>query len=152
MGRQRLKNLEVPGIQRKRHHRYLRWCLILAVVLLPTVSGCAPSGAGPASAAQAFHAALDRSDLEAACALLAPVTAKSVTKDGGGSCSSGLEDAGLVAVGPSTSATEVFGRSALVTFGEENVFLTKSGSRWLVDAAGCTAVEDEPFDCAIGGV
>lgn len=147
-----MNNHDGPGIQRKRHHRYLPWRLILAVVLLATVSGCAPSGEGPSNSAQAFHAALDRSDLEAACALLAPVTAKSVAKDGGGSCSRGLEGAGLVAVGPSTSATEVFGRSALVTFGEENVFLTRSGSRWLVDAAGCTAVEDGPFDCAVGGV
>lgn len=128
--------------------------LIVPAVLLAAVSGCAPSGDGPDSAAQAFYAALGGHDLAAACALLAPVTARSVAKDGGGSCPTGLEDAALAAVGPagrSPSATEVFGRSALVSLGAENVFLTKSGTRWLVAAAGCIAVEDAPFDCEIGG-
>ncbi|WP_133159180.1 hypothetical protein [Arthrobacter glacialis] len=130
------------------------WRLLVPVVLLAAVSGCAPSGAGPASAAQAFYAALDGHDLAAACALLAPATIKSLAKDGDGSCPTGLEDAGLAAVGPdgrAPSATQVFGRSALVSLGAENVFLTQSGTRWLVDAAGCTAVEDAPFDCEIGG-
>lgn len=147
-----MNNHDGLGVQRRHHHGSGPWRLLLAAILLATVSGCAPSDEGPTSAAQAFHAALDRHDLEAACAFLAPVTATSVAKDGGGSCPRGLEDAALAAVGPSPSAREVFGRSALVTFGEENVFLTRSGTRWLVAAAGCTAAEDGPFDCAIGGV
>lgn len=146
-----MNNSAGPGVQRKRRHGSGPWSLILAAMLLATVSGCAPSGEGPSNAAQAFRTALVRHDLDAACAFLAPATVQSVAKDGGRSCPSGLEHAAFVADG-SPSATEVFGRSALVTFGEENVFLTQSGSRWLVDAAGCTAVEDGPFDCAIGGV
>lgn len=143
-----------PHAQKVRWFGSLPCRLVVPALLLAAVSGCAPPGEDPASAAQAFHAALGGHDLAAACALLAPATSRFVAKDGGGSCPTGLEDAGLTAVGSdgrATSTTQVFGRSALVTLGAENVFLTHSGTRWLVDAAGCTAVEDAPFDCEIGG-
>ncbi|MHA7268703.1 hypothetical protein [Arthrobacter sp. HLT1-20] len=85
---------------------------------------------------------------------MAPTTAKSVAKDAGGSCPEGLGEAALADVDARANphpTSQVFGRSALVALGSEHVFLTKSGTRWLVAAAGCKPVANSPYDCDIGG-
>ncbi len=56
----------------------------------------------------------------------------------------------MEARGKPRPTNQAFGRSALVTLGTENVFLTKSCTRRLLAAAGCRPVADAPYNCEIG--
>jgi hypothetical protein len=45
----------------------------------------------------------------------------------------------------------VYGRAGLVELRDTAVFVARSGSSWLVRAAGCTAHADAPYDCTVDG-
>ncbi|NKX52043.1 hypothetical protein HER39_16005 [Arthrobacter deserti] len=122
-----------------------------SVLLL--AAGCAglnPGTGEAAASAQHFHRLLEAGDGSAACGLLAPGTAEEVEGGTPGSCADKLPRLGL---GPAFEVVEsrAYGREAQVRLDGDTVFLTRSGGRWVVAAAGCTSRGERPYDCEVKG-
>ena len=93
--------------------------------------------------------AVDQGDGEAACALLAPAVRTEIEDTTGKPCERAILDEPLGdASGP--AQVEVFDTAAQAVVGSETLFLSRFDGRWLVIAAACTAVPDQPYDCSIG--
>ncbi|WIB26871.1 hypothetical protein [Curtobacterium sp. MCSS17_015] len=124
------------------------------VSALLTLTGCSAGGSTRAAAADAaadFTGALAARHGDAACALLVPDARDAVTSETDQDCAVGVLGLGLP-TDVDTGSTEVHGRAAIVRGdGDGTLFLARSGSTWLVRAAGCTPVPDAPFDCALDG-
>jgi len=91
------------------------------------------------------------SDPQAACALLAPETAKALRDEGDGDCAKGLAKA---APPPASDVetTDVAGSSAQVKLSGQVVFLARFADGWKVTAAGCTRTSTDsavPYDCDV---
>lgn len=122
---------------------------ILATVLL---GGCgAPTAdGGPGATAEQFREALANGNGQAACDVLAPTTVEEIESTQGAPCPDALAGLDLQTAGELTKA-ETFGRNAQAIFDDDVLFLTESGDRWLVAAAGCTARGERPYDCEVKG-
>lgn len=127
-----------------------------SVAALAAVGGC--SGRGSAEegragdAATAFLAAVSTAP-DRACDLLAPATLENLRSDGD-DCASALTEVAPRGDLTSTQPTvEVFGRDAIVRWGDETLFLARfDDGGWLVTAAGCQPRGvDVPFDCTVEG-
>jgi hypothetical protein len=122
-----------------------------AVLLL--AAGCTelnPGSGEAAATAQQFHQLVDAGKTGAACRLLAPGTAEEIEGGNPGSCAAKLSRLGLV---PAAAVLEsqAYGREAQVRLDGDTVFLTRSGDRWVVTAAGCTARNERPYLCEVKG-
>jgi hypothetical protein len=137
-----------------RQRRGARTSATAAIALLALVlAGCSAGGAtktGAEDVADAFLRAVARHDGSAACDLLTRDARNAVATTTRRSCASGVTRLDL----PPTDAdarAQVFGRAAVIEAHGDTVFLARSGSAWLVRAAGCTPRTDAPFDCTIDG-
>jgi hypothetical protein len=121
--------------------------------LLIALGGCAttsPDAHAAEEAAVGFHRALDGADDSAACRLLAPRTVSEVEERSSGACEDALRAMDLPSAGDVVSAG-AYGLSAQVILRGDTVFLSLTPSGWLVTAAGCTRVPDQPYDCVVRG-
>ena len=121
----------------------------MAVVLVASVAGCAVDRAGPARAAERFHAALAGRQTAAACALLARTTAEKLP-DPGQSCAQALAELDL-GTGGRVTEVSVWGDEAQVRLAGDTVFLHHYGDGWRIRAAGCEPVRDLPYRCEVEG-
>jgi hypothetical protein len=115
------------------------------------LAGCSEGDpAGPEAAVGRFEAALAAGAGEQGCAVLSEAAARKVAEAHGGSCSEALvaqdlpHDLAVLGV-------DVFGRQARVVLGADTLFLAEFPNGWRVTAAGCTAQDDAPYDCAVEG-
>lgn len=122
------------------------------IAVLLCVSGCAGQGnaenTNAAVAATTFLRAVG-DDSRAACALLAPQTLQDL-EEASGPCPQSLpaQVPGAEAASPSV---QVYGKDAIVTVGQDTVFLARFATGWRVTAAGCTRHPDLPYDCKVKG-
>jgi hypothetical protein len=122
--------------------------LLAGVALLAGTVACS-SAAQPGVEATAgqFAEALARHDGEAACALLTD-DARRGTETFARSCAAqlaGLPDPGAV------EQVEVWSDAAQVRLAGDTLFLLRFPDGWRVSAAGCTPVEEAPYECEVQG-
>lgn len=130
--------------------RHKRSRALLAAV--PVLAALPITGCGAASstvdAATAAGAQLQRAvaahDAGGICRLLTPATRQSLAQDG--SCAAAVTGLDLSDPGPVRSA-QVWGSNALITYRQDDAFLTEANGRWLVTAAGCSLHAQSPADC-----
>jgi len=129
--------------------------LVVVALAALTLAGCAPPGDAPARAVAGFYAALADGDGAAACAVLAPAVVTSVEEESASSCADALTTGDLGddlrdrAQGTTDPRVRVAGRQAQAALGTDTVFLVRSGSGWVITAAGCTPRPDRPYDCEV---
>jgi hypothetical protein len=119
-----------------------------ALVALLGVAGCAPDSAGATAAAEDFRRAVADGDASAACAMLSEHSREKAAAET--SCEERLASSQLSVDGAALQ-TGRYGRYAIVEFPDDTMFLTVSGSRWLVTGAGCEQRGEAPYDCELGG-
>jgi hypothetical protein len=122
--------------------------VVLAASTLLTGCALSPDASAAADAAESFHAAVAAGDGSAACDLLAPATADELEQAQAAPCADAVLSADLVEGGTAVDS-HAYGRQAQVVLTDDVVFLTVSGGRWLVTAAGCTPRHERPYDCEI---
>jgi hypothetical protein len=130
--------------------------LLATVAILASttvISGCSALNPGTEAAVntvQRFHDELAAANTGQACALLAPTTIEGLEEKETGSCPDKLAQLSLP---PSGAVTEsrAYGRSAQVLLQDDTVFLTRSGNKWKITAAGCTPRGQRPYDCKLKG-
>ena len=142
--------------------RYRRRVLLTTTAIAClALAGCSAGGsarAGAEETAAHFARAIADDDGARACALLVRDAREAVETTTRARCEIGVLRLGLDdrqrSTGGSTSGTisaRVYGRAAVVEQARDTVFLARSGDTWLVRAAGCTPVEDAPYDCTLDG-
>lgn len=148
--------------------RYRRRVLLTTTAIAClALAGCSAGGsarAGAEETAAHFARAIADDDGARACALLVRDAREAVETTTRARCEVGVLRLGLDdrqrSTGGSTSGTSgtsgtisarVYGRAAIVEQARDTVFLARSGDTWLVRAAGCTPVEDAPYDCTLDG-
>ena len=138
-------------------HRAWRPTVCLAL-LVAGLAGCASDRPGRAAAdatAQDFYQAISDADGAKACALLAPATVHALQEQANQSCPQAIlaGDVGDTLTSRAHDAADpaatTAGRQAQVTLTTDVVFLTVSGSSWLITAAGCDARPERPYDCVV---
>jgi hypothetical protein len=123
---------------------------LVALGACALLAGCGGTqDAAVAEASTSFLEAVDQGDGEAGCALLAPAVRTEIEDTSGKSCDHAILDEPLGGASGRTEV-EVFDTAAQAVVGSETLFLSRFDGRWLVIAAACTAVPDEPYDCSIG--
>lgn len=120
--------------------------IAFAAVLL---GGCG-APADPGTTAEQFREALADDDGQTACQLLAPSTIEEIESTEDRPCAEVLPGLGLPTSGNLVGA-ETYGRNGQAIFDDDVLFLTESGQRWLVTAAGCTSRGERPYDCDVKG-
>jgi hypothetical protein len=130
--------------------RGARWSgLCLGVFALLGVAGCGAAGEAPArDAATEFVTALQSSDAERACGLLAPDTVESLESLRPEGCPRVLLSLGL----PSDPVTEieVWGDAAQARTANDVLFLRELSDGWRLVAAGCRREDAErPYRCQV---
>lgn len=131
----------------------LRRAALLLPLTVLILAGCGSAGErGDAAAAVATRmlTAVDGNDGAGACAVLAPETVSELEESAGKPCAEAILDEDLPAPGAVTGA-EVYGQWAQVRLASDTVFLATFPGGWRVVAAGCTARQDRPYDCALRG-
>jgi len=118
------------------------------------LAGCAGRGSAEnepvADAATRFLAAV-ASAPEDGCGLLAPATLEEVEADGE-QCADVLPEAAGATPGSGEPAIDVYGRDAMVRWGEQVLFLARFDEGWRVTAAGCEPTGDDlPYECEVEG-
>ena len=129
----------------------------MVVVALAALSSgaCTPAGDAPEQVVAGFYAALAAGDGVAACAALAPAVVEAVEEDFASACPEALTTGDLGAdlqdraQGTTEPRVRVAGRQAQAALGTDTVFLSRSGSGWLITAAGCTPRPERPYDCEV---
>lgn len=124
--------------------------LILGAALLAP-AGCATVGSredAAASVATRLLTAVDAGDGDAACAILAPGTVKTVAEDQ--PCPEAILGKDLPRPG-TVVETSVYGQWAQVKLTDDTVFLAAFPEGWRVVAAGCTPQASRPYDCSVEG-
>ncbi|MEV0000458.1 hypothetical protein [Streptomyces sp. NPDC050848] len=118
------------------------------------LSGCGAPAArldGAASAGRQFESALAAGDYTQACRLLAPESRQQLEEGEKQPCERALRSQDLTR-GGSVGNVEVYGRQALVSLGDETLFLSQFADGWKVTAAGCVEEPgDMPYRCAVKG-
>jgi len=126
-----------------------------AALVLVVVTGCSAGGSartGAETTAEQFARAVSVGHGAGACALLTRDAREDVETVSGVACATGIGRLRLAvpsAVAPDD--TRVHGRAAMVDRDGSALFLARSGSTWLVRAAGCTPETDAPYDCTVDG-
>ncbi|XVU23790.1 hypothetical protein ACQPZJ_42150 [Actinoplanes sp. CA-054009] len=124
---------------------------LAALVLVAALCGCSSVGdreGAAAGVATRLLSAVEAGDGDAACAILAPETAKTVAEDE--PCPEAILDESLPR--PSTVVeTAVYGQWAQVKLTSDTIFLAAFPEGWRVVAAGCTPQASRPYDCAVEG-
>lgn len=136
----------------RRRHTTTR-AFLVGVGLAGLLTGCSsiePDSAAATGAVTGFFAALDAGDGDAACAMLNDSAREAVEDTTGTGCAEGILTLGVDTASPASSV-EVYSRAAYAQTGDTAVFLTVGDDGWLIRAAGCTPVEDAPFDCVLDG-
>jgi hypothetical protein len=118
------------------------------LLVLLAISGCAPDGTAAVDTAQKFSQALAASDWSGACAMLLADAREKVAKDR--TCEENLQALQIPEPGTVTR-TGIYGRSALIEFENDAVFLTVAEGGWKITAAGCTPNGAKPYTCEVGG-
>jgi hypothetical protein len=139
--------------------RRLACSLALAAAVTSSIAGCAsarPTATDAIGTADDFYAAIAGADGAAACDLLAPATVEALEADADQPCAEAVlaDDVGDTLTarsdpGPATATTA--GRQAQVRRATDVVFLTISGTTWLVTAVGCDPRPHRPYDCVLEG-
>ncbi|MFC7794786.1 hypothetical protein [Streptomyces cinereoruber] len=93
---------------------------------------------------------MQKGDLRAACAVLAPDTRSELEETEKKACPVGIAAEQLPAGGP-VSTVNVYGRQARVVFKSDTLFLSRFPDGWKVVAAGCVPESGRPYRCAIKG-
>jgi len=147
-----------PVTLRSGRRRSLATCATIAVAAVLSGTGCTarPTSAAAESTVTAFYDAIARADGPAACDLLAPVTVEALEDDADEPCGDALLDGKLGEMltsraGQRPTSASVAGRQAQVLLPSDVVFLTVSGTGWLITAVGCDERPDRPYDCAVEG-
>ncbi|MBL7253978.1 hypothetical protein [Paractinoplanes lichenicola] len=125
--------------------------LLVSVALLGAAAGCATVGEQAEAAsgiAVRLLAVVDAGDGEAACALLAPATLRTVAEDE--PCPQAILEKSLPRPG-TVVETSVYGQWAQVKLDDDTVFLGAFPGGWRVVAAGCTPQASRPYDCSVEG-
>lgn len=128
-----------------------------AVIVLIVVAGCSAGGsarAGAEATAEQFAQAVSAGQGAGACALLTRDAREDVETASGVACATGIGRLRLRLAVPSADAPDdarVYGRAAMVGRDGAALFLARSGSTWLVRAAGCAPRTDAPYDCTVDG-
>jgi len=120
-----------------------------AVVLLVTLTACAPaSGKSQASAAASrFAAALSSRNGVAACAVLTDAARTSLETGSGQNCAQAILD---VHSSAGAATAKVWGQEAQVKLGTDTLFLDETKRGWRVRAAGCRLQSpDQPYQCEV---
>ncbi|WP_217616268.1 hypothetical protein [Cellulomonas sp. GbtcB1] len=131
-----------------------RAMVVVALAALP-LAACTLPGDAPAAAVADFYAAVADGDGAAACADLTPAVVAAVEEEAGSSCADALTTGDLGddlqdrAQGTTAPRVRVAGRQAQAVLGTDTVFLSRSGSGWLITAAGCTPRPERPYDCEV---
>ena len=125
--------------------KFIKAGLLLVVV---SVSGCAPDSAGAAATAQEFRQAAAAGDTSATCSMLGPKAREKAAA--GSTCEDQLASLQLPTSGAALK-TQRYGRNAMVEFEDDSVFLTMTGAGWQVTGAGCMPRGELPYDCEVGG-
>jgi hypothetical protein len=121
--------------------------ILLVLLALTGLAGCAVDTASPARAAERFHAALAAHQDETACGMLARKTADKLP-DPGQTCAEALRELRLGPGGKVTSVS-VWGDDAQVRLAGDTLFLHRFNDGWRIRAAGCEPVRDLPYDCEV---
>lgn len=126
----------------------------VALSLTAACAGCSGRGsaenAAVADVATVFLAAAGAAPASA-CDLLAPATLEELRSDGE-ECADALAEAAPSGDADTEPRVEVYGRDAMVRWGDETLFLALFDDGWRVTAAGCEPTGDDlPFDCAVEG-
>lgn len=135
----------IPGRRMGLRTGYIK---ALPLLVLLAVAGCAPGNAGAVAAAQDFRRAVIAGDMSTACSMLRPRAREKAA--GNTTCEDQVESLQFSA-GMTVLRAESYGRSAIVEFEDDTVFLAASGSGWQVTGAGCTPREESSYDCEVGG-
>jgi hypothetical protein len=129
----------------------IRLSVLAAGVLVLSAAGCSSVGSQEEAAsgvAVRWQKAVDARDGEAACAVLAPGTLKTVAEDQ--PCPQAILDKDLPRPG-TVVETSVYGQWAQVKLDDDTVFLGAFPGGWRVVAAGCTPQGSRPYDCTVEG-
>jgi len=129
----------------------IRIRLLGSVALVLVAAGCSSVGDRQEAAADVavrLLTAVEADDGEAACAILAPDTLKSVAEDE--PCPQAILDQDLPRPG-TVVETSVYGQWAQVKLDDDTVFLGAFPGGWRVVAAGCTPQGSRPYQCAVEG-
>jgi hypothetical protein len=141
----------VSGVRVRR--RLVGWVSCCAVVW-PVVAGCAalaPDESSALDAADGFARAVSDGDGQAACALLAAGVVEELERSEGQPCPKAVMSLRLPPPGQERSV-DVYGLNARVVTDTDVVFLSDSGGRWKVTAAGCDGASgDQPYSCIMTG-
>jgi hypothetical protein len=86
---------------------------------------------------------------EERCELLAPATRAALESGASTACPDAITDVPLP--GGTVTAIAVWGDAAQVRIGRDVVFLTGTGTGWLVTAAACEPRGELPYDCEVDG-
>jgi hypothetical protein len=100
-------------------------------------------------AARSFVGDLAGGNGAAACRMLTDDARSSVTGATDESCADAVT--GVKDRGQDITGVQVWGDAAQVHIGRDTLFLRLVSGQWRVNAAGCTARGDRPYDCKIGG-
>lgn len=124
--------------------------LLAAALGLAGCSSLNPGSEEAATVAGEFLQAVQAGNGAAACAFLAPAAVEETEDDEPGSCGRKILELDVPAAGTVTGS-QAYGRNAQVALETDTVFLTRSGDRWKVLAAGCTFRGERPYDCEVDG-
>jgi hypothetical protein len=131
-----------------------RALLVVLMVALPLAScGTGERERDAAAVSEAFHAALERGDGQAACDALSEETASKVEQQEKKPCDEailGLE----LPKGGTAAVRRVEITSAYIGLAEGSAdFLDEGPEGWKISAAGCepTSSSDQPYECEVEG-
>lgn len=122
--------------------------VVLTAAVLAGCSSLSPDGTAAGDAALAFSAALNDSDADRACDLLAQSTRTELESSTDASCDSAILDEDLPTA-DRTVEVAAYGRNARAILDGDVVFLTVEGGDWKVTAAGCEFQANAPYDCKL---
>ncbi len=132
---------------------------LLAAAMATLAAGCAGPGVMESDAEASvtdFYAAVAARDGQAVCDLLLPDAADALEQDAGAPCATAVVEDPQVgpalahrAADATVSEVHVSGTQAQVVTTSDTVFLARSGDRWIVTAAACTARPERPYDCEV---
>ena len=115
-------------------------------------SGCSSGQSPDASvAAQGFYSAVAESDGGGACELLSPATRIELEASSGKACAEAVLGEDLRAA-DGVESSRVFGTMAIVTTGQDTMFLSRFPDGWLVTGVGCEPADRaDRYDCTVTG-
>ncbi|MEV4344650.1 hypothetical protein AB0J83_09260 [Actinoplanes sp. NPDC049596] len=121
------------------------------LILVGALAGCSTVGSreeAAAGVATRLLTAAGAGDGDAACAVLAPATVKTVAEDE--PCPEAILGKSLPKPG-TVVETSVYGQWAQVKLDDDTIFLAAFPEGWRVVAAGCTPQASRPYDCTVEG-